>query len=224
MPTTLEILDRKIQATHLLTHPFYEAWSNGLLSIEDLRFYARQYFAHVRAFPTYLSGMHSRCDNLEYRRFIANNLADEEATAPTHPELWLDFAAGIGDERKAVVDAKIGPRMGALIATFHALMENKTVEAVAALYCYEKQIPEVAVAKVKGLQDHYGITDRKTLLYFRVHLSADLEHAAQWATILEREKLTQSRATAIADRALHALWGALDEIDEARRSSAAFWT
>jgi pyrroloquinoline-quinone synthase len=223
MPTTLEILDRKIYAKHLLTHPFYQAWSNGFLCLEDLQLYARQYFAHVRAFPTFLSRMHSLCDDLDYRRFIANNLADEEATAPTHPQLWLDFAAGIGAETASVLHANIGPRMAALVGTFKGLMENKTAEAVAALYCYEKQIPEIAIAKIKGLQEHYDITDGKTLLYFRVHQSADLEHAAQWATILEREKIAPARATEIANFALDALWGAVDEIDETRRSSAAFW-
>ena len=216
MSKTLDTLNRKIQERHLLIHPFYKAWSNGDLSLEHLRFYARQYFAHVRAFPTYLKEMHDRCDNLEYRRFIASNLADEEATPPTHADLWLDFASGIGAGHDSVERANIGPRVTALVDTFKGLMENKTAEAVAALYCYEKQIPEVAEAKIRGLQDHYGIADGETLRYFRVHQSADLEHAAQWATILEREKLAPTRVADVADSALNALWAALDEINEAR--------
>src|SRR5437016_11258329 len=114
---TIETLNTKIEAKHLLKHPFYVAWSAGELSLDDLRAYARQYFSHVRAFPAYLSEMHTRCEDLDSRRSIAANLADEEATSPTHPELWLDFAAGLGESRQAVLGQAAGPRMKELIAT-----------------------------------------------------------------------------------------------------------
>ena len=39
----------------MLKHPFYVAWSEGKLSREVLQEYAKQYYAHVRAFPTYVS-------------------------------------------------------------------------------------------------------------------------------------------------------------------------
>ena len=38
----------------MLKHPFYVAWSEGKLSKDVLREYAKQYYAHVRAFPTYV--------------------------------------------------------------------------------------------------------------------------------------------------------------------------
>src|SRR4029078_8824324 len=113
MSSTIEVLNQKIDAKHLLKHPFYVAWSKGELSLEDLRSYARQYFSHVRAFPAYLSEMHTRCEDLDARRTIAANLADEEATSPTHPELWLDFAAGLGESRHAVLGQTAGAKMQA---------------------------------------------------------------------------------------------------------------
>jgi pyrroloquinoline-quinone synthase len=212
MTNPIEILDQKIKAKHLLTHPFYQAWSKGELSLEDLKFYAQQYFAHVRAFPTYLSEMHSRCEDLQYRRFIASNLADEEAASPTHLDLWLDFAAGLGVDKNAVMNTQAGPGVQALIDIYRSLMQQGTAEAAAALYCYEKQIPEVAGAKIQGLKDNYGITDPATLRYFAVHETADVEHAGQWASMLQSEKMAPAKVAEVADRALGALWGALDEI------------
>ena len=79
MSTTIQILNQKIEAQHLLKHAFYQAWTNGELTLDELRSYSRQYFSQVRAFPLYLSDMHSRCEDLDSRQVIAANLADEEA-------------------------------------------------------------------------------------------------------------------------------------------------
>src|SRR5215475_11047892 len=149
MPSTIQILNEAIEAKHLLNHPFYQAWSKGELSLEDLRFYSQQYFTHVRAFPTYLSEMHARCEDLNSRRTIAANLADEEATSPTHPDLWLDFAAGLGESREAVIGQTAGPKMKALVETFRSIAKMDTGLAAAGLYCYENQIPAVSAAKIE---------------------------------------------------------------------------
>ena len=212
MPSTIEILNEKIQEKHLLKNAFYQAWTRGELSLDDLRSYSRQYFAHVRAFPAYLSEMHSRCENLDSRAVIARNLADEEAGSPTHPELWLDFAAGLGESREAVLNHQAGPAFQKLVGTFRELAGDSTAVAAAALYCYEKQIPAVSNTKIAGLKAHYGVESDDTLRYFTVHEAADVEHAAEWETLLARHPLTAEKAAEVADRVLDALNGALDEV------------
>src|SRR5437867_13018367 len=96
MKTYLEEIDNDIAAKHLLKHPFYLAWTRGELSKEALTDYARQYYHHVAAFPTYLSAVHAKCDDQVTRKQLLNNLIDEEAGSPNHPELWLKFAEGLG--------------------------------------------------------------------------------------------------------------------------------
>ena len=212
MSSIVDVLNHKISAKHLLTHPFYQAWTSGELSLEDLRHYSRQYFAHVRAFPAYLSEMHCRCEDLKSRQIIAANLADEEATSPTHPELWLDFAAGLGVDRESVLGATAGPRMRDLVETYRTVARMETGLAVAGLYCYEKQIPAVATAKIAGLEANYGISDPGTLRYFSVHESADVEHAARGGGLLTRHAVAGGDASDVADSVLNALWAGLDEI------------
>lgn len=212
MPSTLEVLNEKIASKHLLKHAFYQAWSNGELTLDDLRAYSRQYFAHVRAFPQYLSEMHARCQDLDSRRVIAANLADEEAHQPTHPELWLDFAQGLGESREAVLKQPVGPGFQRLVDTFRETSRMETGLAAAALYCYEKQIPAVSAAKIQGLKENYGIVSDDTLRYFTVHEEADVEHAAQWEALLERHPVAPEQAAEVADRVLDALYGALDEV------------
>ena len=59
-----------------LQHPFYLAWTAGTLSMSRLREYAVQYYIHVAAFPRYLSALHSRCEDLETRQTILENLIE----------------------------------------------------------------------------------------------------------------------------------------------------
>src|SRR5687768_4747226 len=73
----------------MLKHPFYRAWSEGRLSKAILGDYAKQYYAHVRAFPTYVSAVHSRCEDVSIRQELLENLIEEERGTENHPELWL---------------------------------------------------------------------------------------------------------------------------------------
>ena len=63
-----EQLETRIARYDLLCHPFYQAWSAGELSREDLREYARDYYHHVEAFPIYLAELGVRLDESELRR------------------------------------------------------------------------------------------------------------------------------------------------------------
>jgi pyrroloquinoline-quinone synthase len=212
MHSLIERLNEKIDAKHLLKHPFYLAWAAGELSLADLRLYAAQYFAHVRAFPAYLSEMHCRCQDLDVRKAIAGNLAEEEGGAETHPELWLQFAAGLGVDGESIRRAAANEQVRELVETYREVARMDTGLAAAGLYCYEKQVPAVSASKIAGLRRHYGIGDPAVVRYFLVHETADLRHAAEWETVLDRTMPDAGQALAVADRVLKALWGALDGI------------
>ena len=186
--TALQILstiDACVEERHLLKHPFYQAWTAGTLSLEALRDYATQYYRHVAAFPTYLSAVHSQTDDQAIRRHILNNLMEEEAGSPNHPELWMAFAERLGLTREQVEAAELWPDTRALIQGFRkACRGNGTVAGLAALYAYESQIPAVSESKIQGLQKFYGFDDPDGYRYFSVHIEADREHSR-----IERELL-----------------------------------
>ena len=87
---------------HLLKHPFYQAWSEGRLSLDALRQYAVQYYAQVEAFPRFVSSVHSRCPDIRARKVLLENLVDEELHGTDHPQLWLQFASGLGETPESV--------------------------------------------------------------------------------------------------------------------------
>src|SRR5437867_5211691 len=179
MKTYLEEIDNDIAAKHLLQHPFYLAWTRGELSKEALADYARQYYHHVAAFPTYLSAVHANCDDQVTRKQLLNNLIDEEAGSPNHPELWKKFADRLGVEDAELARTEKQPETKKLINTFRLVCKQRsTADGLAALYAYESQIPSICESKIDGLKRRYAFTDPKHYEYFSVHIEADREHSA----------------------------------------------
>ncbi len=215
MNAYLDRLDAQIAARHLLTHPFYLAWTRGELSRETLADYAGQYYKHVAAFPTYLSAVHARCDDQPTRRQILANLIDEEAGEPNHPQLWKNFAAALGVSPNDLNETKTWPETAQLIATFREVCrEGGIAEGLAALYAYESQIPAVSESKIDGLVKHYQFDDPESYRYFTVHIQADREHAAAERALLETHVRPENSAavTKAADRILAALWELLSGV------------
>ena len=208
----LDQIDNDIAEKHLLKHPFYLAWVRGELSKEALMDYAKQYYHHVAAFPTYLSAVHAKCDDQPTRKQILQNLIDEEAGSPNHPELWRQFAQSLG---VADIDAEKEPETSNLIDTFRFVCgDNSTAQGLAALYAYESQIPAICESKIEGLKKYYGFNDPKGYEYFSVHIEADKEHSAA-----EREMLTNKIddqnigvVRASVNRVLDSLWELLSGV------------
>ena len=211
----LDKIDDDIAEKHLLKHPFYLAWTRGELSKEALTDYAKQYYHHVAAFPTYLSAAHAKCDDQPTRKQILSNLIDEEAGSPNHPELWKQFAEGLGVEDVDLANTEKQPETKNLIDTFRSVCGDKsTAGGLAALYAYESQIPTICESKIDGLKKHYGFNDPKGYEYFSVHIEADREHSAT-----EREMLSSyvddrniDNVRASVNRVLDALWEMLSGV------------
>jgi pyrroloquinoline-quinone synthase len=211
----LDEIDNDIAANHLLKHPFYLAWTRGELSKEALRDYARQYYHHVAAFPTYLSAVHAKCEDQDVRKELLNNLIDEEAGSPNHPELWLQFAEGLGVSEVDVRNTTKEPETKTLIDTFRSICgDGSTAEALATLYAYESQIPVICESKIEGLKKHYDFTNPKHYQYFTVHIEADREHSAAERKMLSRyaDNRNFGSVKASVNRVLDALWKMLSGV------------
>jgi pyrroloquinoline-quinone synthase len=211
----LDKIDNDIAEKHLLKHPFYLAWARGELSKEALTDYSRQYYHHVAAFPTYLSAVHAKCDDQATRKQLLNNLIDEEAGSPNHPELWKKFAESLGVEDAELARTEKQPETKNLINTFRSVCRQRsTAEGLAALYAYESQIPSICESKIDGLKKHYGFTKPEHYEYFTVHIEADREHSAAEREMLSRYVNTRNfeSVQASVNRVLDALWEMLSGV------------
>lgn len=213
--STLDHIESRIAERNLLLHPFYQAWTRGELPRPALLDYARQYYHHVAAFPTYLSALHSHTENQQVRKHILANLIDEEAGNPNHPELWLRFAESTGLSRNEVSEAKLWDETEELIGTFRGVCrEGSVAQGIAALYAYESQIPKIAQSKIEGLENFYGMNTPDALDYFRVHIEADREHSRVERELLE-PALNANDASAVEESVevvLNSLWELLSGV------------
>ena len=212
----LDELDALVAEKHLLKHPFYTLWNEGRLTRDHIREYAISYYPHVAAFPTYVSGVHSGCDDPALRAELLENLVEEEGGPVNHPALWRRFAASLG---AADSDLSVSPRTAEVadaIAEFRRTTRAGSVpEGLAALYAYESQIPEISKTKREGLAAFYGIEDPEATRFFTVHEEADVWHRQVERAALGRAARTpedREKALAAAGRCLDALNRALDGV------------
>ena len=211
----LDKIDNDVAEKHLLKHPFYLAWTRGLLSRDALKDYARQYYHHVAAFPTYISAVHAQCDDQATRKQVLSNLIDEEAGSPNHPELWKQFAQGLGVNDIDLARIEKQPETKELIETFRsACGKGSTAEGLGALYAYESQIPSICESKIDGLKKYYGFTEPEHYEYFTVHIEADREHSAAERDLLSRylDDRNFKLVKASVNRILDALWEMLSGV------------
>ena len=210
-------IDSKVAERAMLSHPFYQAWTEGRLPLDTLRAYSRQYFHHVEAFPRAVSAVHSACPDRDGRRMLAENLAEEEgieAGKQDHASLWLMFACGLGENEVAVRSQKLNAETLGLIQTFRKLSRRSYASGLGALYAYESQFPAVASAKIEGLIERYDVKDEETLGFFRVHESADVEHSRVCRELLDRlPESERAEAVAAGEELAGALWNFLSGVE-----------
>lgn len=213
-------LDESIAVYDLLRHPFYQAWSRGELTPEDLAEYAQDYYHHVESFPRALARFARRLGRGELRAVVLANLHDElgSRSCDSHAALWLNFAEGVGV--RVPIPRTPSPAVRELVDFFERVASEGTPEeALATFLAYESQVPKISETKLYGLREFYS-ADYRTCQYFLVHISADRYHAQAWRMQLEKRitlypQLAHS-ALAAATRAASALWKALNGIESAR--------
>ena len=203
-------LNKKLDQYHLLNHPFYKSWNEGKLTREIIKDYAEQYYQHVKAFPRYISATHSICEDLDKRRILLENLQDEENKDGDHPKLWKNFAKALGADDKNIENVKLDWFTKDMIENFFYQARKSYAEGLASLYTYERQIPEIAETKIRGLKNHYGVSSKEGLEFFEVHKAADKYHRVACEKLLDGlTKAEQTKAEKSALSTAKHLWNFL---------------
>lgn len=214
--TITTTLDARIAEQRLLAHPFYTRWTAGELTKAELQDYARHYYHYALAFPTFISAMHAKTEDIETRQLLLENLVEEERGSENHPELWLRFCESLGLDRDDVKRGTANGATRALIATMRAsARDGELHEGLASLYAYESQIPGVAKAKIDGLAQWYGIDAARDVAFFSVHQEADVVHSQTSRELLDRlcdDDAKCNDAVAATSRTLDALYAFLDSV------------
>lgn len=186
MSLLLSSLDNDIQDKSLLKHKFYQMWSAGSLSLDDLRGYSKEYFQLVRAVPVLVDNVLQQVTPEIERNYapsatIKHNLDEEKE----HIAPWISFANSIGVTEKELFEYACTAKTQEAVAEMLKLTNGSFSAGISTLYTYEKQLPEISTKKIEGLMKFYGVQKNKALDYFRIHEKVDIEHAKLWGSLLD---------------------------------------
>jgi pyrroloquinoline-quinone synthase len=179
-------LDNDIQDKSLLKHRFYQMWSAGSLSIENLGGYSKEYFQLVRAVPVLVNNV-LRQVTPEFERSYAlsatmrHNLEEEKE----HIAPWISFADSIGVTENELNEYECSEKTQEAVAEMLRLTTESVAAGISTLYTYEKQLPEISTKKIEGLVKFYGVRNDRALNYFRIHEKVDIEHAKLWGSLID---------------------------------------
>lgn len=177
---------------NVLEHPFYQRWSAGELTRDELAEYAAQYRYAVVA----LADAAAAAGDAEHAR--------EERE---HVALWDAFAERCGSVR-ADANAETLECASAWTAG------SDRLERLAVLYAIESAQPAISQTKLDGLFGHYGFEEGPATAYFSLHAERDHEHAAHSRELLEQLATDEDadRLAARAEAAARGNWRLLDGV------------
>ena len=161
---------------NVLEHPFYQRWSAGELSRDELGRYAGEYRHAVVALAGAAAGAARQADPDAHRELEAH--AAEEAS---HVALWDDFARAVGGD----VAAPPSTETRDCVRAWTGDGERALLPSLVALYAIESGQPAIAETKREGLRTHYGVDAPEATAYFDVHAELDHEHAAAERALIE---------------------------------------
>ena len=181
MSSLIQNIDRVIEERSLLNHPFYQAWSDGKLTLEALGGYSKEYYQLVKAVPIFMTQLMDRVPQTLYDEL---NFHQQEEFS--HIGMWERFASGLGVSRNDLLNHDGLNKTNHAISGMHHLMGSLESGATA-MYAFEKEIPKISQIKLEGLAEFYGLTSEDVTKYFTEHMEADIRHTASWKKLIESD-------------------------------------
>jgi pyrroloquinoline-quinone synthase len=166
------------------THPFFADLEKGKVPKPVVHAWVKQFYPWLASVPVAMAERFANCSwepsNDRYRRMILDQLVEEagdpKGKEPGHPELWLRFCEGLGLSRRDVQGAALLP--STMVAIDDFLYTNRVNPFyVSAAGSSEPPNVDLCARLLPAFRKEYHV-DEGHLEYYRLHVTADVEHSA----------------------------------------------
>jgi pyrroloquinoline-quinone synthase len=140
----------------LLDHPFYQAWTEGKITKEQLYNYADAYLELIEKIPHFWEKSVNSLgiDTAESKEVIADELS--------HIPMWKNWSEKLEKNNNTL-------NLDDLVSELEGMNAS---ELLGAIHSFEVQQPEVAKTKKEGLMKFYGFNG-SDLKYFDEHMNEE---------------------------------------------------
>ncbi len=142
----------------LLEHPFYQAWTMGEVTTQQLSVYHKSYADFIEMMPKYWDKINKAFGS---EGDLAEKIVNEEFE---HIALWNKWSDKLPTSNEY-------PSMADIMDAMNTMSPS---ELLGAIQAFEIQQPEVAKTKKEGLLKWYGFNEAETT-YFDEHMN-EIEH------------------------------------------------
>ncbi len=168
-------VDSIVEGKSLLKHAFYQRWSKGELTKENLQEYAKEYYQLVIKIPALVASVLNNISEPELKAKVEENLKEERE----HVALWEGFARSLDISREELLAHKPAQMTLDAIARLEILARYSLESGITTLYSLEKELAQIAATKKDGLTKFYGLMSEDAHKYFDEHLKEE-SHLEAW--------------------------------------------
>ncbi len=185
----LRRFDEEIERRKYTRHSWTQFVLGGNATSQGLRKWAIQKYHQTFLQIPIFSIVHSRTESIEIRRFMVDQLIDEETSlrsgGDAHYELMRRFAVAMGATEQEVTSTPPGAPVLQYVEEAKDICRTEhPVVVMAAMYAGERQTAEVTRLVLQQLRRQLGLNDFD-LEWFIVHAGDD-EHANAERDLIER--------------------------------------
>ena len=208
----IDDLQHALQQRHPRPHPVRQLLLSGRLTKEQLQGWARNQFHEFRNIHRFFGVRYQKCPIPELRRMLLENMVEEEGEDlfggkyPSHRELWIRFAEGIGIEREDIVSYEPLPGIRAALEMYVSLVQQSHwAVAIGTGLVFEGGGPKRMKEEREALERYYSWVPSASLDFFRAHEYHDEGHGNMVIDVIKRycmeEKLQGEMREAVRQRA-----------------------
>lgn len=189
----IESLQLALQRRHPRPHPIRQLLMSGRLTKEQLQAWAKNQFHEFRNIHRFFGIRYQKCPVPELRRSLLENMVEEEGEDlfggkfPSHAELWIRFAEGIGISRQEILHYQPLPGIRAALEMYVGLVQRSHwAVAIGTGLVFEGGGPERMREEREALERHYSWIPSAALDFFRAHEYHDEGHGDTVADVIKQ--------------------------------------